>query len=336
MLHISDIKMLAAFLILLSIYTSIEAPLSKITYNLPVKKSLKLLNKFKTVLALGDASNYSEPIKNDNDMIYYGEISLGSPPQSFMVVLDTGSYDLWVPSMRCNESEACSIHHKYDSQKSSTSVKNGSSFEIIYGTGSVSGFFSLDSLKIGGLEIRQQGFGEATSVSKFPFLEESFDGIMGLGYAKYDQKGFLTPMMNACSQSLIQCVIGVYLDRDVTDTVGGELLFGGTDPKYYKGDFYFAPVTSRIGWFITPETIKFGDGILCKNCHAVVDTGSSFISGPKDAIRKIYEATGAKVVNGMAFVDCEKIEDFPTFSLKFEQFSLDIAPFWYVRQVFKF
>lgn len=78
------------------------------------------------------------PLLNYLDMAYYGEISLGTPPQVFSVVFDTSSADFWVPSIRCS-SRDCQGKHKYDSARSCTYHPRGHTFHAEYMNGSARG-----------------------------------------------------------------------------------------------------------------------------------------------------------------------------------------------------
>merc|ERR1712151_59198 len=94
------------------------------------------------------------------DSEYFGEVDIGTPPQKFKVIYDTGSSNLWIPSKACDNCKKTGS--TYDSKASSTYAKNGESFSLQYGTGSCNGFLSADTVNVGGADITGFAFGEVT------------------------------------------------------------------------------------------------------------------------------------------------------------------------------
>uniref|UniRef100_A0A8C0AP82 Cathepsin D n=1 Tax=Buteo japonicus TaxID=224669 RepID=A0A8C0AP82_9AVES len=236
-------------------FPSMRRVLNEVGSEIPDMNALTQLLKFK--LGFADlAEPTPEILKNYMDAQYYGEIGIGTPPQKFTVVFDTGSSNLWVPSVHCHLLDiACLLHHKYDASKSSTYVENGTEFAIHYGTGSLSGYLSQDTVTLGNLKIKNQIFGEAVKQPGITFIAAKFDGILGMAFPRISVDKVTPFFDNIMQQKLIEKnIFSFYLNRDPTAQPGGELLLGGTDPKYYSGDFSWVNVTRKAYWQVHMDT----------------------------------------------------------------------------------
>ncbi|EOA34173.1 hypothetical protein CARUB_v10021675mg [Capsella rubella] len=249
-------------------------------------------------------------LKNYLDAQYYGEIAIGTPPQKFTVIFDTGSSNLWVPSGKCFFSLSCFFHAKYKSSRSSTYKKSGKRAAIHYGSGSISGFFSSDAVTVGDLVVRDQEFIEATSEPGLTFLVAKFDGLLGLGFQEISV-GNATPVWyNMLTQGLIKKpVFSFWLNRDPKSEEGGEIVFGGVDPKHFRGEHTYVPVTQRGYWqFDMGEVLIAGEstGYCGSGCSAIADSGTSLLAGPTAVIAMINKAIGA---SGVVSQQCKTVVD---------------------------
>ncbi|PFH52760.1 hypothetical protein AMATHDRAFT_1807 [Amanita thiersii Skay4041] len=260
---------------------------------------------------------HNVPLNNFMNAQYFAEISLGSPAQSFKVVLDTGSSNLWVPSTKCT-SIACFLHAKYDSSLSSTYRANGSEFSIRYGSGSMEGFVSNDVMTIGDLKIDDQDFAEAVKEPGLAFAFGKFDGILGLAYDTISVNHITPPFFNMINQGLLdEPVFSFRLGSSEAD--GGEAVFGGIDSSAYSGDITYVPVRRKAYWEVELEKIAFGDEELeLENTGAAIDTGTSLIALPSDMAEMLNTQIGAKKSwTGQYQVDCAKVPQLPDLSFYF-------------------
>jgi saccharopepsin len=248
---------------------------------------------------------------------YYTEITLGSPAQTFKVILDTGSSNLWVPSSQCT-SIACFLHTKYDSSSSTSHKANGSTFAIQYGSGSMEGFVSRDTLTIGDLSMDDVLFAEATKEPGLAFAFGKFDGILGLAYDTIAVNHITPPFYEMVNQGLLaDPVFSFRLGSSESD--GGEAVFGGIDPNAYTGKITYVPVRRKAYWEVELEKIAFGDDELeLEMTGAAIDTGTSLIALPTDIAEMLNTQIGAKKSwNGQYTVECDKVPSLPDLTFYF-------------------
>ncbi|XP_057171247.1 cathepsin E isoform X2 [Ursus arctos] len=197
----------------------------------------------------------NEPLINYLDMEYFGTISIGSPPQNFTVIFDTGSSNLWVPSVYCT-SAACKTHARFYPSQSNTYSALGSHFSIQYGTGSLSGIIGADQVDVEGLVVVGQQFGESVTEPGQTFVNAEFDGILGLGYPSLAVGGVTPVFDNMMAQNLVDIpMFSVYMSSDPEGGAGSELIFGGYDHSHFSGNLHWVPVTKQGYWQIALDAM---------------------------------------------------------------------------------
>jgi len=283
-----------------------------------------------------------EKLTNYLDAQYFGEIQIGTPAQTFTVIFDTGSSNLWIPSATCPSSNiACRTHNQYDSTQSSTSAPSGVHFEIRYGTGSMEGFESIDDVSIAGITSVQQTFAEATEEPGITFVAAQFDGILGMGFPTISVNA-ITPVFNQMWEqgSLDKNQFAFYLNRDPDGAEGGELYLGGANPDRYTGDFTYHDVTKMGYWQIAMEEVnvmeeKTNTLKVCQGgCQAIVDSGTSLITGPEEDIVALNKAIGAiPFIQGEYLVICNRIPDMPNVDFVLDGTTYTLTPQDYVLQI---
>jgi len=235
---------------------------------------------------------------------YYGKITVGSPGQEFLVVFDTGSGNLLLPSKQCKDM-ACSQHKKFDAAASSSgidvafadnpdkAVGKGGDRDVVtitFGTGEITGVFLRDHICVGNI-CTHGNFVAATEESDEPFSLVPFDGIFGLS---------LPQMSEAPHFNVFDCMIrdkvlksnmfAVFFGAE--DAEPSEITFGKYKKSRMASPLFWVPVSNPGYWQVEMQDITIHNARqnFCNgNCQVAVDTGTSLMAGPTDIVNGLTE-----------------------------------------------
>nr|XP_016938877.1 lysosomal aspartic protease [Drosophila suzukii] len=315
---------------------------SSTLHRIPVHRSPKFTRSHKNIVAERDfiQQKYNrqytanghpvEQLSNFDNYQYYGNISIGTPAQYFLVQFDTGSSNLWVPGSSCT-STACEDHQVFYESLSSTYVANGTAFSITYGTGSVSGYLSVDYVSFAGLTVKNQTFGEVTTEQGTNFVDAYFDGILGMGFPILAVDGVTPTFQNMVSQGLIQNPVFSFFLRDNGSVVnyGGELILGGSDPSLYSGGLTYVDVIQAAYWKFQTDSIKIGSTLISTYDAAIADTGTSLIIAPIAEYAMIAALFGA---DSEGTFECTSLDSYPDLVITINGVDFRIAAKYYIIQ----
>jgi len=279
--------------------------------------------------------NHDIPLTDYSEAQFYGPITLGTPGQEFKVIFDTGSSNLWVPSSHCTQL-ACKLHHRYDATKSSTYKANGTLFEIEYGSGNISGFISNDVVGLADVTVKGQDFAEVSKESGLAFTVGKFDGILGLGFDTISVLHSIPVWYNMMDQGLVdKKMFSFWLARNTTGMMGGQLTLGGYDKTLFTGDVKYVPLAQKNYWQIKMDAVNFMYRNLCgeRGCKAIVDSGTSMITGPTELINMINGQLGC-IISGSecSWLHCPDYSTLPNLEFVLNGNSFVLAPQEYIME----
>uniref|UniRef100_A0A1I7WMQ5 Peptidase A1 domain-containing protein n=1 Tax=Heterorhabditis bacteriophora TaxID=37862 RepID=A0A1I7WMQ5_HETBA len=202
-------------------------------------------------------SDSEQKVADYDDLAYIGNVTIGTPKQSFLVVLDTGSANFWVPDSSCGKNNIF--------MKESDWWFDGTSlFKLLMAF--------LDSLSLV-LQLRML------------FRPSSMQLIRSNTNSSYDCKGLVE-----------EPVFTVYLEHHggIISPSGGVFTYGGFDTENCEDIIAWEPLSSASYWQIVLQGVQIGDKVDEKRkWQAISDTGTSFLGGPPHIVNGIAKIYGA-------------------------------------------
>jgi hypothetical protein len=256
-----------------------------------------------------------EDIRNSE---FVGTIEVGTPkagtkPQKMDVILDTGSSQLWVNSEKC-KSESCLVHHRFNPDKSSTFQALPVGMSVRFGSGKIYGTLSQDAVAIGPIRVTGQTVGMIERAVGGVFMSGPFDGIMGLSFPKLSASKYSLFFDTVIQQEVLVENKFSFFYSD-TPGVKSTCDFGRPNPKRFWGPAFWIPVSRAMYWEVKMNSVTVDGkslGLCPQGCRAVLDTGTSFYTGPAKAIAKLVKSLPRLAT------DCSNFKDFPVITFDFD------------------
>ncbi|KAI0807141.1 acid protease [Fomes fomentarius] len=259
-------------------------------------------------------------LASSNEFAYLIQINIGG--QDFMVLLDTGSSDLWVVSSDCT-TEGCAGVPKY--HRTASLSLTDVSFHLNYLMGNVTGVVGSDTVTLGEFQVSSQIFAMANQTGGLGLSATGNSGIMGLAFPAEasiaDTTGrVLTENVFSAFNESSQRFFAFHLGRTEDDS---SFTIGELDPVYANSstDLTLAPVYPTSGsiydyWKLPLESLTInGTAFSLSKSRvrgasapiAVFDTGTTLVLGPTEDVARFWESVGgARQTNRGWEVPCNR------------------------------
>ncbi|KND00934.1 uncharacterized protein SPPG_04035 [Spizellomyces punctatus DAOM BR117] len=293
-------------------------------------------------------------------------IDVGTPPQSFKAIVDTGSYDAFLKAKECLDT-GCVKDTTYDGSKSSTfTTTTGPSVTLAYADGTaVTGVASRDTTTVGGVTMSNFTFLRVLSYKQASTNVITYTAMLGMGMPSSNATAGTPGRLSG--SSLGRSVTGQLSDAGIKPIFGlyptldgkpGLLTLGGIDTTKFSGDLTWVDVptfanSSAIDpvmaagtagmWKAVMGAVKYPDGTenQVAGLPIILDTGSSLSLFPQSFVTKLGQSIGGTLLaqagaSGLQIykVSCDKIKTLQDLTLTLGGKTVSIPPSIYIQNSF--
>lgn len=246
---------------------------------------------------------------------YHTKICIGTPPQEFRIEFDIDLNDYFVPCYSWKPWNRSMKYHKgYRRLRSETGLRIPDQYMLQYQNCTLFGKFHEDNIrlesimkhrgqngfkyKISSIAIRQK-FLAVEMVNKKYFHRQPVHGYFGLGPANHD-RSILVKLQH--ESHIDRLYFSLWFN---SQTLDGQVLFGGADKSRFKGQIYWHE-SALDKWSIPFQRLKLGAFIIGQACcwTARLSSAVNEILGPASAVKRVYNILGTKqdMVSGLACI----------------------------------
>jgi len=262
------------------------------------------------------------PLNNEHNTQFTASIYIGNPPQHFDVIVDTGSSNLWVTSLKCEQSSNCQGHNYFNPADSSTYRSDNEIMDIEYGSGSSGCQLGQDEVVFGGIPINNFEFGICGNVDMEEFSNSGFDGIVGLAFQAISQDS-LPPLFQAMVQSgAIEEGSFSMLLTPKTGVSQSQLILGGIDYTLNTSEFHYFNLISESYWEIQLDQVTIGGSpSLNGPVAAIIDSGTTELV----CSQSIYNELLSSIGGASEVFDCSEASNLPDIGFSIAGYTYTIS-----------
>uniref|UniRef100_A0A7E4V267 Peptidase A1 domain-containing protein n=1 Tax=Panagrellus redivivus TaxID=6233 RepID=A0A7E4V267_PANRE len=260
------------FIIAALVLATLASPTKKGVHRIRLTKPLNQKRSY--VKDVGDETLYAGPL----DLYYQGNITIGTPPQTFLTNFDTGSGLLWVRGAGSNSSDCpgCNPSKFFDSKLSTTYTDLDEEEDYEYGSGNIVYEKSKDTVHFSDMTLPNVTLGLVKAA-------EGLDGMLSL-FGISPESNFLRAAKKA---GIFDAnVFSYHVSFVDKDQKAGDLVLGGLDTEHCKQPQRFHPITNFRSWWQNKFHSMGVNGKVVKTgpITAITDSGTSFLLLPSKVI----------------------------------------------------